>query len=245
MEKLQRRFHSTGSLLCIGLDPTVNDLNSLITLIDQTHQYAIAYKANSAYFEQFGPEGMANLSSLRDIIPHDIPLIIDCKRGDIGTSSDAYARAMFEHCQADAITVSPWMGRDSIQPFIDTGNVFVLCKTSNPGSADLQDLILQNGYHVYEHLAKLVTGWGENVGLVVGATSPDAIKAVRTIAPNTWLLCPGIGAQGGDLEQTVKNGLTDFGGVLVSVGRGISESVNPGKTAKEYFIEIKKIIEKK
>lgn len=238
MEKLNQRYQQKKTLLCIGLDPQENNVEKLQHLIDSTAEYALAFKANSAYYEQFGVAGVKTLAKLRSMIPLEIPLIIDCKRGDIGVSSKAYAVAMFEQFGADLITVSPWMGRDSVKPFLEHGGIFVLCKTSNPGACDLQYMFTCGGDRMYLHLAKETRSWGKDIGLVVGATTPGCIAEVRGACPTAWILSPGVGTQGGDLEQTVKAGATAFGGIVINIGRAIAESENPGNVAKEFYEKI-------
>jgi uridine monophosphate synthetase len=173
-----------------------------------------------------------------------IPVILDAKRGDIATTAEAYAKSAFESLGAHCITLSPYLGKDSIDPFIQNSEkgVFLLCKTSNPGSGDLQDLMVtrDNGQssmiHLYEHVAKLAQEWNtkNNIGLVVGATHVDATKRIRAAAPDLWFLAPGVGAQGGELESALKVGLRKDGkGMLIPVSRGIARAEKPGLAAAE------------
>ena len=189
-------------------------------IIDATHEYAACYKPNAAFYES--PEGWR---SLRETIAYahgkDVPVLIDAKRADIGNTTRQYADLLDD---ADAITVNPYLGRDSLQPFLDRAEkgVFVLCRTSNPGGADLQDLELASGEPVYERVAALADLWNThgNVGLVVGATAPEELAELREQVPDVPFLVPGVGAQGGDAEAAVEHGLADGVG-LVNSSRGI------------------------
>lgn len=239
MDCLTQRYKATKSLLCIGLDPQPYQIygttliSYLSDLINKTHKYALAYKANMAYFEQFGVDGHLALSKLRSIIPPDIPLILDSKRGDIGISAEAYAKSLY-NLGADIVTVNPYMGSDSVLPFIQPNKgVFALCKTSNRSSVEIQDLIVDN-MPLYIHVARLCKKWG--VGLVVGATTINELGLVRNECPNSWILAPGIGAQGGDLEKCVRLGTTPFGGIVINVGRDILK--DPETQAKYYYDKI-------
>ena len=220
------------SLLCIGLDPSpermpkVGILEFNRAIIDATHDLVCAYKPNLAFYEALGHEGLTILEETIGHIPGDIPIIGDAKRGDIGNTARAYARTLFSTIGFDATTVSPYLGFDSIEPFIsyqDRG-VFILCRTSNPGAADFQDLRCDSGSYLYESVARKARDWNVhgNIGLVVGATYPEEIKRIRTICPDMCLLIPGIGAQGGDLASAVRYGV-DAGGqkAIINVSRQI------------------------
>ena len=265
---LERRAQDSSSLLCVGLDPHIPDLSTssrqrlkeptvasardfCLNLVRQTAPYAAAFKPNAAFFEVFGAEGWTALKQVIDTIGEEsnrlgskIPVILDAKRGDIASTAEAYAKSAFENLGADCITLSPYLGKDSIGPFIKNQEkgVFLLCKTSNPGSGDLQDLILakasepSQGLYLYEHVAKLAQTWNtrNNIGLVVGATHVDAMKRIRAAAPDLWFLAPGVGTQGGDLESALKAGLRKDGlGMLINVSRGISRAESPAKAAAE------------
>jgi uridine monophosphate synthetase len=248
-EKLDQRAKAIDSLLCVGLDAHPDDLPEqtaaaaktfCIQLINATHKYALAYKPNAAFFEAMGSEGWEALHSVIRAVPEGIPVILDAKRGDISSTAQAYAHSAFTMLGADAITLSPYLGYDSLTPFMTDPEkgIFLLCKTSNPGSVDLQDLPLGGHYRlmmVYEKVAGLANEWGANccLGLVVGATFPDALRRVRSLAPKQWLLVPGVGAQGGDLRAAMQAGLREDGLVLlINVSRGISRAGDPGEAAR-------------
>ncbi|MBN1230790.1 MAG: orotidine-5'-phosphate decarboxylase [Anaerolineales bacterium] len=244
-EKLEARTREVDSLLCVGLDPYPELLNQRTSdamleycqnIIRQTADLAAAYKPNSAFFETFGPEGISVLQQVISSIPQEIPVLLDAKRGDIASTAAAYAQSVFETLGADAVTLSPYLGPDSIAPFLEdpTRGVFLLCKTSNPGASAFQDLVLQNGLPLYHHLAQICQHWGQagQVGLVVGATQLESLAMVRAAAPDTWILAPGVGAQGGDLQSAIEAGLREDGmGLLVSVSRGIAAAADPRQAA--------------
>ena len=245
-DRLTQRIQNVDSLLCVGLDPHIELLPEptaeaaqkfCVRIIEATIPMASAYKPNAAFFEVFGAQGWQALKDVIAAVPDGIPVILDAKRGDIASTARAYARAVFEKLGADAVTLHPYLGLDAIEPFLqDPGRgVFLLCKTSNPGSDDLQSLTLCSGELLYAHLAKLAAKWSmhANLGLVVGATDPNALAAVRRAAPDLWLLAPGVGAQGADLERALSAGLRGDGfGVLVPVSRGIAMAEDPGGEAR-------------
>lgn len=276
---LEKRVDDCSSLLCVGLDPHVSDLSEptargaldfSLNLVKQTARYAAAFKPNAAFFEQFGAEGWTALKTVIEAIQQQsdrmgsmIPVVLDAKRGDISSTAEAYAKAAFETLGAHCITLSPYLGKDSIDPFIGNPEkgVFLLCKTSNPGASDLQDLIVVRadvpvrpdcddnvkGEHagsprpLYIHVAHLAQTWNtkNNIGLVVGATQPEALARVRAAAPSLWFLSPGVGTQGGDLETALKAGLRKDGkGMLIPISRGISRAENPGLAAAKLRDEI-------
>ncbi|MBM2850143.1 MAG: putative Orotidine-5-phosphate decarboxylase/orotate phosphoribosyltransferase, partial [Anaerolineales bacterium] len=251
---LERHVQVCNSLLCVGLDPHPSDLPAptaeaaldfCLRLVKETSRYAAAYKPNAAFFEMFGAEGWSALKLVIAAIMEEshrtgsvIPVILDAKRGDIASTAEAYAKSAFETLGAHGITLSPYLGKDSIDPFVANREkgVFLLCKTSNPGAGDLQEVALTNGLTLYEHVAELAQTWNTrgNVGLVVGATQPEALARVRALAPDLWLLAPGVGAQGGDLEKALSAGLREDGmGMLVPVSRGISRAKDPAKAAAD------------
>ena len=231
----------------------------LLLFYDNVEQHAAAYKPNGAFFEALGPNlGMTTLRRVIDAIPSNIPVLLDVKRGDIGSTAQAYAEASYDSANglnADGVTLSPLMGWDSVEPFI-TGDyknkgAFILCKTSNPGSNDLLAFDLGSGNgSLFERIASLAQIWSDQailksgndipnepprLGLVVGATDPGALeKARKASGENIWILAPGVGAQGGDLELACKAGMNKKGtGMLIPVSRGISKAANPGAAAEE------------
>jgi uridine monophosphate synthetase len=243
------------SLLCAGLDPHAADLSSptagaarafCLRLIEQTADLAIAYKPNAAFFELLGPAGWSALKDVIAAVPAGIPVILDAKRGDIASTADAYAASAFNELGATAITLNPYLGHDSLAPFLsDPGKGgFLLCKTSNPGSGDVQDLALADGTRLYEKVAILAQGWNGqgNVGLVVGATHPEALARVRAVAPDLWFLAPGVGAQGGDLQRALAAGLRADGlGMLIPVSRALSRAVDPRQAALNFVEQVRRL----
>jgi uridine monophosphate synthetase len=251
---LEKRVDDCSSLLCIGLDPHVNDLSAptaaaardfCLNLVRQTSRYAAAFKPNAAFFEVFGAEGWTALKDVIEAIQEEshrlgsmIPVVLDAKRGDIASTAEAYATSAFEKLDVHCITLSPYLGKDSIDPFIQNSEkgIFLLCKTSNPCAGDLQDLALESGEPLHIHVARLAQAWNvrNNVGLVVGATYPEALSRVREVVPDMWFLAPGVGAQGGELESALKAGLRKDGkGMLLPVSRGIARAEKPGLAAAE------------
>ncbi|MGA2671251.1 MAG: orotidine-5'-phosphate decarboxylase [Dehalococcoidia bacterium] len=230
-DKLLNSSRKNKSLLCIGLDPdpelmpSVDVLQFNKTIIEATSDLVCAYKPNLAFYEALGTEGLAILEKTVKYIPGDIPVIGDAKRGDIGNTARAYARALFSVLDFDAATVNPYLGFDSVEPFInyqDKG-IFILCRTSNRGAADFQDLHT-NGLPLYQAVAQKAKEWNihGNIGLVVGATYPEELKKVRSICPEMPLLIPGIGAQGGDLASAVGYGVDSRGEkAIINVSRQI------------------------
>jgi uridine monophosphate synthetase len=271
---LEKRVADCSSLLCIGLDPHISDLAApnadgalafCLNLIKQTAPVAAAFKPNAAFFEQFGAPGWTVLKQVIDAVQAEsqrlgslIPVILDAKRGDIASTAEAYARSAFVTLGAHAVTLSPYLGRDSIDPFLADREkgVFLLCKTSNPGAADLQDLHVvspdgQAGSPLYLAVARLAQAWNSknNIGLVVGATQPEALARVRAAAPDLWFLAPGIGAQGGDLAAALNAGLRRDGkGMLLPVARAISRAADPARAAaalRDEIITIKYQLDKR
>lgn len=255
---LETVARETNSLLCVGLDPHPADLPAptpaaardfCLRLMEATYGLAAAYKPNSAFFEAFGPQGMSALEEVIAAAPPGIPVILDAKRGDIASTAEAYSLAVFNTLKAHAVTLSPYLGYDSLTPFLSdpARGVFLLCKTSNPGAADLQDLPLASGERLFEAVARLAQQWNQknNLGLVAGATHLEALARIRSIAPDLWLLSPGVGAQGGNLQAALEAGLRSDGlGMLIPVSRGISRAPNPRKAAEELRQAINAIREK-
>jgi orotidine-5'-phosphate decarboxylase len=235
-----------GNCLCLGVDPDpqalppglTTDLRGVEgfgrTLLDHALEQAAAVKFNLAFFEAFGSAGMAALERLRAQVPPAIPVIADAKRGDISATVARQAVALFDALGADAVTASPYLGADALEPLIEREDrfVYVLCRTSNPGAADLQDLSI-DGQPLYLHVARQVAGWSEKrprLGLVVGATAPQELARIRHAAPGLPLLVPGVGSQGGAVAPVLEHGPATAapgkqvggGGLLVNVSRGIA-----------------------
>ena len=231
IDKLLNTSRKNESWLCIGLDPDpelmpgVDVLQFNKAIIEATCDLVCAYKPNLAFYEALGTEGFAILEKTVKYIPGDIPVIGDAKRGDIGNTARAYARALFSVLGFDAATVNPYLGFDSIEPFTsyqDKG-VFILCRTSNRGATDFQNLHT-DGIPLYEAVAQKAKEWNiyGNIGLVVGATYPEELKKVRSICPEMPLLIPGIGAQGGDLASAVGCGVDAQGEkAIINVSRQV------------------------
>ena len=240
------------SLLCVGLDPRVsnedNPKSAIVEanrrVIEATIGFAAAYKPNIAFYECYGPAGLEALNETLDMIPDDVPVILDAKRNDIGATAEAYALGVFDYFGADAVTLNAYMGRDSIEPFLaysDRG-LFLLCRTSNPGSMDFQTLnIADNGLALplYVKVAKTVCGWSDTVGLVVGGNDVESLLAVRKELPEAWILAPGIGAQGGTIAEAINAGIRDDGlGILPHVSRSIAAAADPGQAARKLRDEL-------
>ena len=242
IEQLRQAQQQNQSLLCVGLDPeparlpagVARDAQGIydfcVAIAEATHDLACAFKPQIAYFAAHRAEDELErlIARLRQIAPQ-VPVILDAKRGDIGSTAEQYAREAFERYGADAVTLSPFMGFDSVEPYLRYAGkgAFLLCRTSNPGGDDLQNQRLadQPGQpRLYEHVARLVQGpWNTNgqLGLVVGATYPQEIERVRALAPTVPLLIPGVGAQGGDARATVRAGWRPDGPIVVNSSRAI------------------------
>lgn len=240
-QKLQARVEKANSLLCVGLDSDVTKLPAIVkseefpqfafnkAIIDETHEYVCAYKPNSAFYEARGENGAHELKLTLEYLQENYPDIVticDAKRADIGSTNLGYVKGIFEWYGFDAVTVQPYLGREALQPFLDRSEklIIVLCRTSNPGAGQFQDLSV-DGEPLWLKVAESVTKeWNTNNNcmLVAGATYPEDIKKMRKIAGDMTFLVPGIGAQGGDLEKTMKAGLnSQKAGVIINSGRGI------------------------
>jgi orotidine-5'-phosphate decarboxylase len=225
LERLHRQATTNHSWLCVGLDPDPalvpphlksDDASEWVPrflqgIIEVTRDLVCCYKPNIAFFEALGLPGQVALRTVLKAIPDECPVLVDAKRSDNPQTMRAYARAIFDDLDADAVTVNPYLGGDSLAPFFDYPDrgVFVLCKTSNPGAGEIQDLLVEGGEPLFLRVARLATRWETRgtVGLVVGATYPADVAAVREIAPLAPILLPGVGAQGGDLERAVQAGM--------------------------------------
>ena len=252
IDKLNRRMDAANSLLCIGLDSDTARLPAFFAkcaepqlafnrhIIDSTAEYAAAFKFNMAFYEAAGADGWRQLSRSMDYLRQnhdDIFTICDAKRGDIGNSSAAYARAVFDDLAFDAVTLNPYLGRDALQPFLDYREraCIVLCRTSNPGAGEIQDLEI-DGVTLWQVIAETVArDWNENGNcmLVAGATYPAELTCIRKIVGDMTLLAPGIGAQGGELDAAIRAGLNRQGrGMLVNASRSIIFADNPSDAAR-------------
>ena len=227
------------SLLCVGLDPSAHKLPTTMrsaadptyafcmAIVEATADLVCAFKPNIAFFEALGPAGMETLRRLIADMPRNVPVLLDAKRGDMGSTAEAYAEAVFGRLGADAVTLNPYLGSDALEPFLrhaDKGCI-VLCKTSNPGSADLQELELASGEPLYLEVARRARDdWNGNgnVGLVVGATYPSVLAQVRALCPDLPLLVPGVGAQGGELAAATRAAVDRHGErAIISASRSI------------------------
>jgi orotidine-5'-phosphate decarboxylase len=274
MQKLRARWYEGRTLLCVGLDPELERLPAALrpvtqddaavetaifafatAIVDATADLACAFKPNAAFYEAHGPAGLRALIRLVAYI-HErhptMPVLLDAKRGDIGSTSQAYARAVFEVIGADAVTLQPYLGRDALDPFLSHADrgCFILCRTSNPGSGELQGLRVDAEEPLYLALARRVAAeWNVNgnCGLVVGATYPDELRRVRAAAGDLPILVPGIGAQGGDLAAILHAGLDSRGaGLLISASRSIlytSDGPNFAEAARNEAARLRDTIE--
>ena len=231
-EKLITAATTNRSLVCVGLDidtsriPCSDPLEFCRQIIGATSEFVCSYKPNLAFFEMMGTEGWALLDQVIKMVPPEIPVIGDGKIGDIGSTASAYAKALFEKLDFDAVTINPYMGQDSVEPFIayPEKGIFILCKTSNQGSEDFQDLITSTGKPLYMVVAEKAQEWNRNnnIGLVVGATYPEELKRIRHSCPDMPILIPGIGAQGGTLNEAVQFGSDKSGrGAIINSSRAI------------------------
>lgn len=239
LERLRARAELLGAPLCLGIDPHPDDLPDDLPrgvaglesfargIIEAAVGEAAAVKINVAFFEAMGAAGWAALERVRREVPSDVVCILDAKRGDIGTTAERYAEGIFGHLEADAVTVSPYLGEDAIDPFLAHPErlVYVLARTSNPSAGRLQDLRV-DGQPLHERVARWVAEqWpGGRVGLVVGATAPDELARLRAVVPGPGFLVPGVGAQGGDLAASVAACGGTWAPGLVSVSRGIASA---------------------
>ncbi|MEK9601060.1 MAG: orotidine-5'-phosphate decarboxylase [Bacteroidota bacterium] len=235
-QAIREIIKSKQSYLCVGLDTDIarlpdgfsKDYRGIIDfnreIVNATKDYAVAYKLNTAFYEQLGKNGWKALEKTRDLLPSDVLSIADAKRGDIGNTSKMYAKAFFETLNFDAVTVAPYMGIDSVEPFLEFNNKYtiVLGLTSNKGSQNFQTNPLYKP-SLYKTVLHTVKGWGsiDNLMFVVGATKADSLKEIREIIPDHFLLIPGVGAQGGNATEVCENGKNSNGGLLINSSRGI------------------------
>ncbi|MCC8020443.1 MAG: orotidine-5'-phosphate decarboxylase [Akkermansia sp.] len=253
-DKLRARIRATGSALCVGLDPRPDGGNTaalgrwLLRVAEETAPFAAAYKPNIAYFEAMGPPGLELLQGLLRDMPEDIPVILDAKRGDIGETQKYYAHACFERLGADAVTLNPFMGYDTLEPFLDAPGkgVYLLAVTSNPGAADIELRMLADGRPVYRLVADMVRRAqaerrAADAGMVVGLTNTSG--ALLEELPDAPLLIPGLGAQGGDIQALAGGRLT--APFVVNVSRGIlyrEPELSFADKARKYAGEIRRIL---
>lgn len=235
-QELIQQIRTKKSVLCVGLDSDISKIPQHLlkeedplfafnkAIIDATQEYAVSYKINTAFYEAYGEKGWASMERTLNYIPKNIFTIADAKRGDIGNTSTQYAKTFFETYQYDSVTIAPYMGKDSVMPFLQFEGKWgiVLGITSNEGSLDFQHLIA-DGKPIYEHVLQKVSSWGsiENIMFVVGATRKEQLAHVRSICPNHFFLIPGVGAQGGDVATVCENTLNQDAGILINVSRGI------------------------
>lgn len=271
LEKLLAAERQNHSLLCVGLDPEPERLPDHLraqpvergivqfcqAIIAATAPYASVFKPNLAFFEVLGPAGLVALQEVLRSIPAHIPVIADAKRGDIGNTARNYAATLFETYAFDAVTVNPYLGYDAVAPFLayrDRG-VILLCRTSNPSARDFQDLLVQDDEGqirpLYEVVARRVQSWNEagNCALVVGATYPQEMRAIRALCPDLPILVPGIGAQGGDLEATVplavdahgERAMISASRAILYAGSGANYAEAAGEAARELRAQINRV----
>ncbi len=236
--KVNEQITAKKSLLCVGLDSDLDKIPPVFrsmprpvlefnrSVVRATREHAAAYKINTAFYESRGVEGLQDMQDTLENLPCETLSIADAKRADIGNTSRMYAEAFFDHWNFDALTVAPYMGYDSLEPFFayDQKLIFVLCLTSNPGSADFEEQHLASGGALYESVLAKVREWSRNgnAGIVVGATKSSLVGEIRRSAPGLFMLIPGVGAQGGSLQESAALGVDDRKqGALVNVSRGV------------------------
>lgn len=261
-KELVENIYRKKTFLCVGLDPDITkfplhlrgDKEKVFefnkNIIDATAEFAVAFKPNLAFYEYLGLEGIAAFEKTVRYISENYPdqfIIADAKRGDIGNTAKMYAKSFFEYYGVDAVTVAPYMGRDSVQPFLDHKGkwTILLALTSNNSAADFQMITDSEGHKLYEDVIIKSKEWGtkDDMMYVVGATKQEMLKRVRELIPDNFLLVPGVGAQGGSLEDVVRNGMTDECGLLVNSSRGIiyaSETEDYAKYAAEEAYKLAK-----
>ncbi|MBN2628878.1 MAG: orotidine-5'-phosphate decarboxylase [Spirochaetales bacterium] len=255
--RLETLAKEKNSLLCVGLDPRIDweegetPYKKLVEwnerIINATADYAICYKPNIAFFEACGPEGLRALERVIATVPDEIPVLIDAKRNDIGSTAQAYADSLFGYYGGDCVTLSPYMGRDAVDPFLkwEEKGLFLLARTTNPGAPAFQDLMVtlpggEKG-EMYLKTAIECTSWSDRIGLVVAGNDLDALRKIRHYCPDTWFLTPGIGSQGGSMVDAVAAGQRKDGlGILPNVSRAIADAADPGQAAKDFVESLNK-----
>lgn len=257
--ELFSQIQQKSSFLCVGLDPDLEKIPAHLlsepdpifsfckAIIEETADFAVAYKPNIAFFEALGAKGWETLAKVAEIMPKNVFTIADAKRGDIGNTSKLYAKAFFETMDFDSVTVAPYMGKDSVSPFLEFENkwVILLALTSNPGSMDFQLIADASGKALYQSVLEKSQEWGrpENLMYVVGATRGELIGEVRKVAPEHFFLVPGVGAQGGSLSEVAKFGMNSTCGLLVNSSRGIIYASGEKDFAKAARKEAEKLQE--
>ena len=242
LSKLQNKW-AEEKFVCVGLDKGSFEFDK--TIVDQTFDLVLAYKPNAAFYQE--TELQKTISYIREKHP-DIPIILDAKRGDIGSSNEAYAKAIFDYLNFDAVTVHPYLGKEALEPFLERKDkgIIILVKTSNPGGGEFQDLRV-DGKPLYQIVAEHIKTWNKNnnLGVVVGATYPEELKIVREIVGDMPILVPGIGAQGGDLKATLENGLdSNKQGLIINSSRGIIFAPDPREATLKLHEEIVRSLKK-
>lgn len=255
LQKLEQAISKNNSLVCVGLDPDLDKIPSKFrefedpifefnkSIIDQTHDLACSYKPDTAFYEAYGIEGLKSLKKTLEYIPSNIPIILDAKRGSVGHTATLYAQSVFEYWNADAVTLHIFTGRDGVIPFLGYKDKysFLYIRSSNKSADDFQGISV-DGKPFYQKMASIVSTWPEsNFGIIAPATYPKDLRTLRSIFPKRFFLVPGVGAQGGDLEQTLKNGLTkEKSGLIMSVSRAIIYAENPRAKTEELRNQINK-----
>jgi len=261
-QELSAQIHQKKSFLCVGLDTDINKLpshfpknaDSVVAfnweIIKATYDLAVSYKINLAFYEAMGAEGWDCLKKTIALIPPHLFIIADAKRGDIGNTASLYAKAFFEDTNVHAVTLSPYMGKDSVTPFLAYKGKWsiLLGLTSNEGSKDFQMQKLESGRFLYEQVLETSSHWGneDNTMYVIGATQASAFKSIRKIIPRHFLLVPGVGAQDGDMAEVIKNGANEDGGLLINASRSILYAGNGtdfATKAREEALRLKKQME--
>ncbi len=256
-QQLVEQIKKKQSYLCVGLDTDLEKIPKHLLkssdpifefnkqIIDATKDFCVAYKPNIAFYEALGPKGWESLQKTLDYIPKECFTIADAKRGDIGNTSALYAKAFFRQMNFDALTVAPYMGEDSVKPFLEFEGkwVILLIHTSNPGSQDFQMIETQDGKYLYQEVIFASQQWAtpDKMMYVVGATHADKIGAIRGLAPDHFFLVPGVGAQGGDLEAVSKAGMNAHCGLLVNSSRAIIYASDKEDFAQRASAEAKKV----
>ena len=256
-QELVAQIRSKKSFLCVGLDTDLSKIPVHLldtedpifefnkAIIDATKDFTVAYKPNIAFYECYGPKGWESLKKTIDYIPKNIFTIADAKRGDIGNTSTYYAKTFFEYLNCDSVTVAPYMGEDSVSPFLEFENkwVILLALTSNKGALDFQFMTDLKGEKLYQKVLRKSSAWGtdENLMYVVGATRAEGIGEVRKLVPNHFFLVPGVGAQGGSLIDVANYGWNKDCGLLVNSSRGIIYASNGHDFAEKAGVEAQKL----